>query len=337
MSRMVCIVLIAVLMLPCISQADTIDVHIKGVDDGVKTTKQLDYKEAVLFAKREAIKRAGVKIKLMTTVKDMVLNSDYIESQAEAVLLPGYDILDMGYSADGTYQVVLIGKVKITSEGLDSKELRYAQNLMERGEDAKARKIITDIINNSKDDNAVAEAMYCEVLWKLTSDERDSFEKIKAYYPNSKYIGPLKTLLAEREAAREAARGRELGRDGRFIAYDKGTVKDTKTGLMWAAKDNGSDITWDNAKAYCENHSGGGYTDWRMPTQDELAEIYDSEKRNRHGYKVTELIDITAFWVWASEVQYNSALHFNFNYGDRDESWRSCFKDCRALPVRGGK
>jgi len=42
--------------------SEIIDVQIKGVDDGVKTTKQQDYKEAVLFAKREAIESAGVKI-----------------------------------------------------------------------------------------------------------------------------------------------------------------------------------------------------------------------------------------------------------------------------------
>jgi len=32
--------------------------------------------------------------------------------------------------------------------------------------------------------------------------------------------------------------------DDRFIAKGNGTVLDTKTGLMWAAKDNGSDINW---------------------------------------------------------------------------------------------
>ena len=137
--------------------------QIKGVDDGARTTTQRDYKEAVLFAKREAIERAGVKIKSMITIKDMVLYSDYIESKAEAVLLPGYNILDMGYSADGTYQVVLVGKVKTVSEGIDSKELRYAKSLMDSGEKAKAKRIITDIIENSKHDNTVAEAMYCQV------------------------------------------------------------------------------------------------------------------------------------------------------------------------------
>ncbi|HPM11378.1 MAG TPA: DUF4384 domain-containing protein [Paludibacteraceae bacterium] len=41
------------------SSAETIDVYIKGVDDGVKTNKQKDYKEAVMNAKLQAIEQAG--------------------------------------------------------------------------------------------------------------------------------------------------------------------------------------------------------------------------------------------------------------------------------------
>jgi len=100
--------LFAVLILiPTFAFSETIDVQIKGVDDGVKTTKQQDYKEAVLFAKREAIERAGVKVKALTTARDFVVHSDYIESEAEAVLLPGYNIIDVGYQQDGTYVVIL--------------------------------------------------------------------------------------------------------------------------------------------------------------------------------------------------------------------------------------
>jgi hypothetical protein len=47
----------------------------------------------------------------------------------------------------------------------------------------------------------------------------------------------------------------EVRRDGRFIAYDNGTVLDTKTNLMWAAKDNGSDI---NLDVRFENEVMGG-------------------------------------------------------------------------------
>jgi hypothetical protein len=339
MSRVACIVLIVLLVIPCISNAGTIDVQIKGVDDGVKTTKQQDYKEAVLFAKREAIERAGVKIKALTTVKDMVLNSDYIESKAEAVLLPGYNILDMGYSVDGTYQIVLVGKVKTVAEGVDTKELRYAKSVMERGDKSKAKNIINNIIKNSKDDNAVAEAMYYQILWRFASNEIDTFEKLKAYYPNSKYVSRLETVLAEREAKRkrlEAEIGKVIGRDGRFIAGDKGVVLDTKTGLMWGAKDNGRDINWYDAKRYCENYWGGGYSDWRMPTQDELASIYDPNKKNRHGFHVTKLLDISACCPWASDKRGSEAAVFKFIGGDRGWLYQYISYDGRAFPVRGG-
>ena len=73
----------------------------------------------------------------------------------------------------------------------------------------------------------------------------------------------------------------EIARDGRFIAYDNGTVLDTRANMMWASKDNESNINWANARSYCENYRGGGYSDWRMPTQDELAGLYNTGKSQK--------------------------------------------------------
>ena len=132
---------------------------------------------------------------------------------------------------------------------------------------------------------------------------------------------------------------KKVGTDGRFIAYDNGTVLDTQTKLTWASKDNvKGGISWANAKYYCENYRGGGYTDWRMPTQDELAGLYDANKKNRHGYKVTALIDISGYWSWASETRGFEAAYFDFVDGNR--SWHPQLDDStifRALPVRSGK
>jgi len=136
----------------------------------------------------------------------------------------------------------------------------------------------------------------------------------------------------------------ETGRDGRFIAYDNGTVQDTRTNLMWAAKDNGSDINWANAKSYCEKYRGGGYTDWRMPTQDELAGLYDAAKSRpvacNRGYNMhvaTELIDITCVAPWASETLGSGAAFFSFLNGQRYWDPQSFDYNNRALPVRSGK
>jgi hypothetical protein len=132
--------------------------------------------------------------------------------------------------------------------------------------------------------------------------------------------------------------------DRRFTAYDNGTVLDTKTNLMWAVRDNGRIINWTDAKYYCENYRGGDYTDWRMPTQDELAGLYDETKAyksdcgdGRDVHLITELIRVRCGWVWASETRGSQAAYFLFYDGTRgwlpqsDVSYK-----LRALPVRSG-
>lgn len=117
----------------------------------------------------------------------------------------------------------------------------------------------------------------------------------------------------------------------------KGVVLDTKTGLMWAAKDNGGNINWFGAKNYCESYKGGGYAGWRMPTQDELASLHEG-KGHEKG------IQLTADFLWASETRPSSGgwggsetAYFGFNGGYRDWIHTSYALNARALPVRSGK
>ncbi|MBN1545937.1 MAG: caspase family protein [Syntrophaceae bacterium] len=137
----------------------------------------------------------------------------------------------------------------------------------------------------------------------------------------------------------------EIRREGRFIAYNDGTVLDTKTNLMWAAKDNGFNINWQNAKSYCENYRGGGYKDWRMPTQDELASLYDEAMTNmtppaigcKGGYHLTNLIHLTCCCPWALETRGSKAAYFGFNKGPRAWLDESYVGGIRVLPVRTHK
>jgi hypothetical protein len=126
----------------------------------------------------------------------------------------------------------------------------------------------------------------------------------------------------------------EKSRDERFIAYENGTVLDTKTNLMWAAKDNGSDTDWKNARSYCENYRGGGYTGWRMPTQDELKELYDRSILGNNDYHLTAMITLTASCLWASETRRAAAAYFHFRYGSKHLTNQSNSKNGRVLPVR---
>ena len=158
---------------------------------------------------------------------------------------------------------------------------------------------------------------------------------------------PVPTSIAiARPAVSPTAK--ETARDGRFIAYDNGTVLDTGTNLMWAAKDNGWSLDWQGAKNYCDNYRGGGYTDWRMPTQYELAGLYDAGKtyqsecggglfNDTYDLHLTELIRLTCRWALADWSRSSDAAFFNFNLGGHNWGNQSGADHGRALPVRSGK
>ena len=172
---------------------------------------------------------------------------------------------------------------------------------------------------------------------KALEDKRQKIEEEKATLDGQKTT----TLAMSKRPTVSTAK--EIKKDGRFIAYDNGTVLDKRTSMMWAAKDNGSNINWANAKSYCENYRGGGYSDWRMPTQDELEGLYDAGKPRPvacYAYQIhvaTELIDITCFAPWTSETRGSVAAYFNFIYGIRGWYRLSIGPFYRALPVRSGK
>jgi hypothetical protein len=103
----------------------------------------------------------------------------------------------------------------------------------------------------------------------------------------------------ERAAAESAARDpQNLG----FVELGNGVLKDTKTGLQWTQNDNGSDINWDDAKAYCENKGAG----WRLPSVDELAAIYDPNvpspkvcMGSSSTCMTSALFHLTGPWFWS--------------------------------------
>lgn len=50
---------------------------------------------------------------------------------------------------------------------------------------------------------------------------------------------------------------------------------DVRTGLMWTLKDNASDINQKKANEYCQVLRAGGFSDWRLPSIEELWGLYD--------------------------------------------------------------
>jgi len=131
-------------------------------------------------------------------------------------------------------------------------------------------------------------------------------------------------------------RGTEIKRAGNFITYDNGTVLDTSTGLMWAAKDNGKNINWYNANSYCRNYEGGGYTDWRLPSHDEVTDLYTQSEKSRYGYHVKKLIYISSNHLWVSDTRDSGSggAYFTFTAGRKRWDNQSDSEGYRVLPVR---
>ena len=111
-------------------------------------------------------------------------------------------------------------------------------------------------------------------------------------------------------------------------------MTDTVTGLTWAAKGYRCTLNWHDAKQYCDNFRAGGYTDWRMPTLDELAGIYEPKTKNQRGYHVNSFIDII-YSPWAAEIRGSEGAFFYFFSGKVAWFHQSESLVTGVLPVRG--
>ncbi|HER63436.1 MAG TPA: DUF1566 domain-containing protein [Desulfobacteraceae bacterium] len=120
----------------------------------------------------------------------------------------------------------------------------------------------------------------------------------------------------------------------RFQAVGEDIVYDSQTGLMWAARDNGRDIDWYDAEYYCKEFVAGGYTDWRLPSIDELSSLYTRERKNKDGYFITDYITITDCCVWSADTNMGGASVFSYKSGRKPAGFLGDTYQLRALPVR---
>lgn len=126
---------------------------------------------------------------------------------------------------------------------------------------------------------------------------------------------------------------------------------DPASGLMWAIRDNGRDVSWRQASKYCRDLQLAGYSDWRLPTIDELQEIYDgsgfSAPPHREGAqgvlagKPRGGLTLTGNHHWSSTRGRDDrghtngyAWYFDFSHGRRDWDPYGYHGSKRALCVR---
>ncbi len=131
----------------------------------------------------------------------------------------------------------------------------------------------------------------------------------------------------------------------------KDSWADPSTGLTWAARDNGKDVSWKGAMKYSRNLRIGGFSDWRLATLAELEGIYDKNANSsgRVGKRAdTWHVKGNLFLTghpWSSNYRSddrgrNSGYSWYFDFGDGRPSnepsgfpYPSNFR--RALCLRG--
>jgi hypothetical protein len=110
--------------------------------------------------------------------------------------------------------------------------------------------------------------------------------------------------------------------------------KDPATGLMWTRRDSGVAVELFDRIQYCQNLRLAGYSDWRLPSSDELQGIYDKHL-DVSGYHVKGGLQLTGP-VWGS-VHGNPAKfpdRFSFINGKRSNSIFATVFEASELCVR---
>jgi Protein of unknown function (DUF1566) len=111
------------------------------------------------------------------------------------------------------------------------------------------------------------------------------------------------------------------------------TWTDPATGLMWAGRDNGRNLTWREAGEYCNNLKLEGYSNWRLPTISELSDLYDPAHAV-NGWHIKGGIAVSGL-EWSSEARNASGEEARFfSFRDAKHSGLRIASDRRALCVR---
>lgn len=189
-----------------------------------------------------------------------------------------------------------------------------------------------------------------------TTSSADGSFKFEGLYPESNYLLKLESadmnlgFSGEQVMTAKNGQTKQLGQPIkiRFMALKNkdGVVKDTLTGLMWAANDTDKSIYPlyigdgdPNLNGILE-FSDGGFSDWRLPTDTELMGLF--EKEGKKFTLPTNLINVSVCCLLARD--HSSTLGstgiFDFEYGKFGWVGSTRFLidfEKRILPVRDDK
>ena len=188
------------------------------------------------------------------------------------------------------------------------------------------------IANALKDENASVRGSAAVALRKIDHPEGEQarFERERGEFEQAKTEFERKERQTQQERIEVASVTHLVGRDGVYVAYANGIVKDTSTGLEWKVGPD-KDMTWDEARSWVQSLGG----DWRMPTLDQLEGLY---KKGMGSHNLTSFLKATSsknLWAWSGETKGSSkAWVFLFSHGARIHWNRNYSIPLRAFAVR---
>ncbi len=127
-------------------------------------------------------------------------------------------------------------------------------------------------------------------MWELIKSSKDptEFESFLRAFPNSQFVPIARLKLKRLKGSQESKQ----------VSW----IQDPSTSLYWEKISAGKKLTWDRAKAYCNNLNIGG-APWRLPNMAELVSLYESN--------IKEVLKINGDY-WSSDTPRSE-----MGYGER--------------------
>lgn len=107
---------------------------------------------------------------------------------------------------------------------------------------------------------------------------------------------------------------------GVFRVNRNGTITDIRTRLMWQQDANDMELyNWQGAVEYCKKLRLAGYSNWRLPTIDELRKLINENQDDQHKWLNTQgfkNIQPSIYWSSTTYTENDSfALYVGMSYG----------------------
>lgn len=162
---------------------------------------------------------------------------------------------------------------------------------------------------------------------------------------NANGLGGTIESIAEQPAPEKPSRSE----DGRYeVSWINGqkVITDTKTGLMWTPDIGKKGLNKSQIEPAVEELNRdkyAGYSDWRLPTREELRSIHENNKRHRAldypnsdwTIGIDPVFDLTGYWLWSGELRNPSSLYGLDYYNNRETGYLDdIYNRGRILAVR---